>query len=60
MKLQLDSPSQSMRTRWANRMDKGTATAVTVFVGGAWSLNLKRGHKRDMRLPFTGASTERS
>ena len=50
MKLQLDSPSQSMRTRWANRMDKGTATAIPVFIGGAWSLNVKRGHKRDMRL----------
>lgn len=51
-------PSQRMLRIWARRLARGRARPIPVFVGGAWSLQILRGHKRVLRLPVGGPSEE--
>lgn len=45
-----DRPSRRMLKIWAKRVAGGQASTIPVFVGGAWTLNIPRGHKRVLRL----------
>ena len=48
-----DRPSQRMLKTWAKRIKHGRAATVPVFVGGKWSLQILRGHKRVLQLGLT-------
>ena len=45
-----DRPSRRMLKIWAKRIAGGQASTIPVFVGGAWTLNIPRGHKRVLQL----------
>jgi hypothetical protein len=48
--LMQDRPSQRMLKTWAKRITRGRATTIPVFIGGQWSLQIPRGHKRLLQL----------
>lgn len=51
--LPADRPSNRMLRTWAKRIRNGDAVTIPVFVGGAWSLQILRGHKRILQLSLT-------
>lgn len=50
-----ERPSQRMLRTWAKRIRKGSAIPIPVYVGGAWSLQVLRGHKRVLQLSLPGS-----
>jgi len=42
--------SKSMLKAWGKRMAAGEAQVVPVYVAGAWTLNIRRGNKRVLKI----------
>jgi hypothetical protein len=45
-----DRPSNRMVRNWAKNISKGRANVIPVFVDGAWTLHVLRGHKRVLQF----------
>ena len=45
-----DRPSRRILRTWARRIKNGEANTIPVYVGGSWSLQIMRGHKRALQL----------
>ncbi len=46
-----ERPSARMLRTWAKRITRGNAVTIPVFTGGAWTLQVLRGHKRVLQVP---------